>query len=393
MKTLVIARKLLLELWREPLLWVLLFVFPIVFLWLYDVAFGQTEQGLGRFLKIMVFNQDRSVPGLSEPYGESLIQVMAAVEFEGQPVFEISRIHEQRLAEIALRERKAALLMIIPTNFSQAILQATRNEAQSAASQPASIRLVGDPGSDNFVFAHSYLEGLVHDFVQLSAGWQPVQTITYEFIPGTGTSSDFDYGVPGLIIFGLMLLSASTALILVREDAGGTLRRLRLTPMQAGELLAGVMLSQMVLAVAIVPATFGAALALGFQSQGSLLLAMGVGLLVSLAAVGIGLLTACVTRSESEAANLSASLGVMLVLLCDALYPVPEAPIATLFGRTIQVYDLLPTAHAAEALRRVLILGQGAGAIRFEIGALALLSMLFFLAGLGLFWKMKMHKG
>jgi ABC-2 type transport system permease protein len=389
MKILLIARKLLLELWREPMLWVLLFVFPIGFVWLYDLAFGQTEGGMGRYFKVLVINEELPLPGFEGSLGAKLIDSLAASELEGQPLFEILRLGDRHQAEIILRERKAAALLFIPAGFTQAVMQARREGSSPTVSPPFEVWLVGDPGTDNFVFVQGYLEGLLQEFIQAEAGWQPTLTIGYEFIPGTGTTSDFDYGVPGLIVFGLMLLSASTALILVREETGGTLKRLRLAPISSGELLGGVLMSQMVLALAIVPATFAAAIALGFQSRGSWLTAVGIGLLVSLSAVGIGLLTACFTHSESAAANLSASLGVMLVLLCDALYPVPEMPIATLFGRTIQVYDLLPTAHAAEALRKVLLLGESAGGIAFETGALAVLSMAIFLAGTGLYWKMK----
>lgn len=389
MKILVIARKLLLELWREPMLWVLLIVFPIGFIWMYDLAFGQTEGGMGHYFKVLVINEDQSLPGYEGSLGAKLIDSLAESDLEGQPLFEIRPVGDRRQAEILLRERKAAALLFIPAGFTQAITQFRREGSSPSFNTPFDIRLLGDPGTDNFVFVHGYLEGLLQEFIRAEVGWQPTLTISYEFIPGTGTTSDFDYGVPGLIVFGLMLLSASTALILVREETSGTLKRLRLAPITSGELLAGVLVSQMVLALAIVPATYAAAIALGFQSRGSWLTAVGIGLLVSLSAVGIGLLTACFTRSESAAANLSASLGVMLVLLSDAMYPVPEVPIATLFGRTIQVYDLLPTAQAAEALRKVLILGESAGEIAFEIGALAVLSLVFFLAGTGMYWKLK----
>jgi predicted ATPase len=46
MKALSVARKMILELWREPLLLGLLLFFPVALVGVYYVAFGQTEEGL-----------------------------------------------------------------------------------------------------------------------------------------------------------------------------------------------------------------------------------------------------------------------------------------------------------------------------------------------------------
>ena len=38
-----------------------------------------------------------------------------------------------------------------------------------------------------------------------------------------------------------------------------------------------------------------------------------------------------------------------------AIYPMPAQPVATVLGHTINLYDILPVTHAAEALRRIMI--------------------------------------
>ena len=55
--------------------------------------------------------------------------------------------------------------------------------------------------------------------------------------------SDFDFGVGGIIIFGVMFVMVTTATVMVRENVTGTLRRLQLTGIGAGVLLLGVTLS------------------------------------------------------------------------------------------------------------------------------------------------------
>lgn len=384
MKALGIARKTLLELLREPLLLGLAFIFPVALVVLYYVAFGESDEGLAKYLAVSVVNEDGGAAGWQA--GADLVDVLRATEWEGLPVFGVTVVAARDEAEIALRERKIALLLLIPPDFSETLL------AAPAGGPPAEITLVGDPASDNYVFARNFLDDLLRRFGKAAAGFEATSVVAYEFVPGTGTMSDFDFGVPGVIVFGVMLVSVTTAEVLVREEVSGTLRRLRLSRAHARDLLVGVTLAQMLVAALIVPVTFGAVLAMGFRGNGSLLLAMGIGVLFGLSAVGIGLVTACFTRTDSEAANLSATVGVLLVLLSGAMYPLPEAPLATIAGRTIQIYDLVPPAHAGESLRRVLILGDGAGAVGYELIALTLLSALFLAVGVLLYQRLRLRR-
>jgi ABC-type polysaccharide/polyol phosphate export permease len=146
----------------------------------------------------------------------------------------------------------------------------------------------------------------------------------------------------------------------------------------------------MLVALVIIPFTFGTAIAFGFRGRGSLLLAMGVGMLLSLSAVGLGLLTACFARNDGEAANLSAVVGVMMVLVSGAMYPMPDIPLVTVAGRTLQFYDLLPPTHAAEALRRVLILGNTWKEIGYELAALSILSAVILAMGVALYQRLQL---
>ncbi len=380
MKVLSVTRKTLLEYWREPLLLGLLFVFPIMMLGFYDIAFGETDQGLSKYLQVWVLNQD------SGAMGAQLVSLMQEVEWEDSPIFEVTSVTQRRAAEIALRERKISLLLVIPSDFSAALAAGGENHP------PAVVSLVGYPASDNYVFAQSMLEGLLRWFTQYTLKWKPSLTLSYEFLPGTGTMSDFDFGVPGVIVFGIMFVAVTTAHTLVRENVSGALRRLRLTRLRARDLLLGVTLAQMVVALAIVPVTFGVAVLMGFRANGSLLLAAGIGLLLSLSAVGLGLLTACFARNDGEAANLSATVGVLMVLLSGAMYPMPDLSLVTVGGRAIQLYDLLPTTHASEAMRRVLVLGEGLGDVAYELGGMIVLGTALLAVSVALYQRLQLRK-
>ena len=375
MKILAVARKTLREYWREPLLLGLLLAFPIMLLAVYAIAFRDSDEGLASYLTVLVENHDQG------ERGDALIEALRTAEYEGLPLFDVAPVERTEYARVSLREHKAALLLVIPADLTECIESATL----------ADVQMVGDPYSDSYVFARGLVKGVLDEVV---AG-RPLDAwpVSYEFLAGTGTLSDFDFGVPGLIVFGIMFVSVTTAMTLVREDVSGTLQRLQISSLSAAELLIGLSLAQFVVAMVQVPVTLGAAVLMGFKSNGSLVLALGIGLLLSLAAIALGLITACFARSDGEAANLGSVLGVMAVLLSGAMYPMPAAPLFDLAGRTVQVYDLLPTMHASEALRRVLIYGAGAGEVAYHLVSLGVLSVLFLGVGVLAYGRLRLRRG
>lgn len=390
MKAIHIAIKTFRELWREPMLLGLLFTFPILLLAFYFIAFSKSNQNLASFLKILVLNQDQRAvnnPSIA-PASSQLIRLLQEAEYEASPIFEVVTVSSRHQAEIDLSEHKATLLLVIPDNFTQSLL-----EAQSGADiQPIDLTLVGDPYADNYAFTRSILDDYIAGFINQSAGRQENLTLSYGFIPGTGTMSDLDFGVSGMIVFSLMLITIITAMTLTRENVNHTLHRIRLTTASAADLLLGVTLAQLIIAVFTVPFTFGAAWLMGFRANGSLIIAIGIGLLLSLSTVGLGIFCACFSHSDSEAANLSAIVGVLMALVSGAMYPMPKAPLFTLGGKTIQIYDFLPPTHAAEAMRRVLVLGDTVGDITYELVMLSVLAIVILAISILFYQRFQLRK-
>jgi ABC-type multidrug transport system permease subunit len=392
MKAFVIARKTLRELLRERMTTGLMLIFPVLLVGFYYIAFGQTEQGLAKYLSVLVLNRDTGVvtpEGERWNIGRELIDLMREVEYEGDPIFSVTEVEDRQGAEVTLREHKASLLMEIPSDFTDSFIKGLQTEGIASS---AELILIGAPESGDYTFARSILSGLLRQFTFSAAGWDESVDLQYRFVPGTGTMSDFDFGVGGIIIFGITFGVLVTAEVMVREDLIGTLQRIRLSRASATDLLLGVSLAMMIIAVIQVPITLGSALAMGFHNNGSLLLVIVIGLLMSLASIGVGLIVACYSRTPGDATNLASVALVPLVFLSEAMYPMPDLPIATISNRTIQVYDLLPTTHAAEAIRRVTIFGEGLMDIAYELVALVLLSAIFLAIGVALYHRRRLRR-
>jgi ABC-2 type transport system permease protein len=131
---------------------------------------------------------------------------------------------------------------------------------------------------------------------------------------------------------------------------------------------------------------------LGFHSQGSLCLAIFVGVLTSFSIIGVGLIIACLARTVSEAFIYANFPLIFLMFFTGAAFPIPTVPLFAVGSRTIGLFDVLPPTHAVVALNKVLTLGAGFGEILYEVAALTSLSLLYFGIGVWLFQRTRLHK-
>ncbi|MEI8254111.1 MAG: ABC transporter permease [Deltaproteobacteria bacterium] len=390
MKALRIALKTLREMLREPALLAITVLFPTLLVVIYASAFGPSAQGMSQVLRVHATVLDTGARGPSGTQwraGDELVAALRALRFDGKPVFDVRAGEDPATVEIALREQRAAMAIVIPAGFSRALVDARTGPSTVP---PPSITMRGDTTSFNFLFAQGFVDSAIRDFARRAAGRPAPPPQRWEFLPGTGTLSDFNVGIPGLLVFGVLFLTITTATLLVREVVNGTLRRLQLSRMRARDLLLGITLAQLVVACVQVPLTLGVASALGFHGRGSILLVALIAMLSALGAVGAGLVVACFARTDGEATNLATGALLPMAFLSGAVFPLPPMPVATVAGHTIQANDLLPTTHATEALRRVLIFGESARGVAFELAATTVLSLLLLALGVVLYQRKRL---
>ncbi len=204
-------------------------------------------------------------------------------------------------------------------------------------------------------------------------------------IPGTQTFSLFDYMVPGLIVFALMLQVSVVAGSLVREVEIGTLDRLKLSKVWSFDLLFGTFIVWSLITVAQVLVLIAVAIVLGYHHQGgfsSLGLGIFIGVIAEMAPISLAMIIASFTKNERQAATLSAMIAVPLSFMAGAFIPLPRQVLGTFSGRTYQIYDLLPWTHAISGLRAVLTYGEGlSGDVVFEMTWLIILTATLFVGG------------
>jgi ABC-2 type transport system permease protein len=368
MKLWLVTRKYLVEIWREPKLLALVVLLPLAFLAI--TALGYKSPMLVTH-PVLVIN--------TTVQGEALIAELAAQRYaDGRPVFAVTRAHNAAAAEEALKNRAATMLLSI-------------TPAGSAEGLPH-ISVRGDPLHPRFYRASVMLDTLLYRYAEQTSGRPEVIKILEQPIVAQGPQTEFDLYAPGMIIFALLLLIPQTAMLVAREIRWNTLRRLRLTPLRAWELLSGIGLAQMVVAVLMVVLVFGAAILLGYNNQGQLWLAILVGLAVSFSSVGLGLLVACFIENDSQAINVGSAVTMTQVFLSGAFYQFPSMTLFVILGHQIDLFDIIPATHGFLALQQVLSYGANFQQISFRLTATLVLSIVYLIMGIVFFQHLKMKE-
>ena len=381
MRMLLVARKSLIEIVREPQLLGLTLLMPLIFLGI--AAFSYSAPLLATY-PLLVVNPD--------PQSASLIEELEAGRYvDGRPVFDVTLTSDRGAAELALKERRVTILIIVDGNDGKG--------------EPLAVTIKGDALSPRFYRASVILDDLINRYSDRVTGRPEIVSVLEQPLfdagpstalspekVGAGPQTEFDIYAPGMMVFAWLLIVPQTAMLVAREIRWGTLRRLRLTRLHPWELLGGVGIAQMVIAGLQVLVVFLAALAMGFHNQGPLSLAILVGLAVSLSAVGLGLLVACFVENDSQAANLGSTVAMIQVFLSGSFYQFPPLTVFTLLGHQIDLFDIFPVTHGFLALQQVLSYGAGFQDVRFRLGATLVLSILYLGLGVLVFQRLQMQE-
>lgn len=357
----------------------------VIIYWLVTSAGGSTTYG------VMVLNQDRgavTTSGTQLSSGLELIDDMRQLAYKnGSPLLRILPVDDRTVAETRLRNRDAALLVIIPQDFSTAVLTARNKQPIS----PAQVEFVGDLTNPYYTIAAVSVMTTVDSFSMAAEGSpRPIQLLETA-LGGSSARTEFENYVPGLLILAIVLLVFQASIMVARESEGGKLKRLRLTGISAFEFLGGITAWLIVVAVFSLAITFLTAVLCGFRSQGPIWLALLISILACISIIGVGLIVASFAKTVTQAFIIANFPLGFFMFLTGAVFPLPRTNLFTLFGHGVAIYDFLPPTHAVMALNKIFTLGAGFQDIIFELVALTLLSALYFFIGVALFHKLNME--
>jgi len=341
--------------------------------------------------RVLVVNHDQgadTASGQRLNAGEGILAAIDGVTYaDGKPLLKAVQLNDQAQAERLIKDHEAVAFLVIPKDFSQALA------ALSAGDRSVSATLVfgGDLTNPYYMIGATLAITAADAYVQSATGQLPIVQYVEQPLGGSAARTEFELYTPGIIITAAILMVFLASMVVAREIEAGTLRRLRITPMTSFDLLGGITAALTLVGVVSVLLTFFTAIALGFRSQGPLWIAILIGALTSLSVIGVGLIVACFSKTVSQAFVIANFPLGALMFLSGAIFPLPKMVIITIAGHEIGLFNFLPPTHAVVALNKVLTLGAGFGAVAYEMTALSVLSVGYFVIGVWLFQRTQMR--
>ncbi len=185
-------------------------------------------------------------------------------------------------------------------------------------------------------------------FLFLMLLFPAVLTIVFGFAfsdPALGIS--FNVMAPGLFAYAciFIIMTVAQSFSDIREQ--GLLRRLNTTPMTSGDFMASQIISNMIIAMMQVLIVFILALPFGFSPNtniGGILLAFLLMAIFSLSSVGLGLITATISKSSGTATGLS------FIFILPQMFFGTFIPIT---NTTRVIALLLPSYYATDAISSI----------------------------------------
>ncbi|MGH9334024.1 MAG: ABC transporter permease, partial [Vicinamibacteria bacterium] len=267
----------------------------------------------------------------------------------------------------ALETGEVVVGLVIPADFGRDL----------ASPEGARLQLLFDGTHSNTAsVAQSYAERILADFARRkSPAFSPPVDLRDRpwFNPNLESRV---YNVPAVVGALIMLVCLLlTSLAVVREREIGTLEQLKVSPLTAGELIAGKTIPFAL--IGLVDLTIVTSFALIWFEvpfRGSLWLLLLASVLYILSALGIGLLISTISTTQQEAFMSSFLVFMPAILLSGFMFPVTSMP------ESFQWVTLVnPVRHYIEIVRAIFLKGAGLEALSFQFAALLLI-------GVGLLW-------
>lgn len=339
------VRKEFIQIRRDPRLFRIIFVAPIIQLVIFGYAVSTDIRNTATF----VVDQDGT---------ERSRQLVEA--FSASGYFRVAG-RSERPADLvrALDHGQAVLGIEIPPNFSRAVERSD-----------ATVQLLFDGTNSNLAtMAVGYAERIVQEYgASLSPNPLSPPVSLEERAWFNPDLKSRDYNVPAVVGLVVMLICLLlTSLAVVREREIGTLEQLRVSPLTPGELIAGKTIPFAVLGlVDLTLVTAVARLWFHVPFTGSVPLFLLASLFYLLSALGLGLFVSSISSTQREAFMTTFLIFMPIILLSGFMFPVRSMP--TIFR---WIAELNPMTHFLVVVRGVFLKGAGLDILWPRVLALA----------------------
>ena len=365
---------------REWKISILALVFGPFFVYMMYAYFGTTTISY----TLLTINRDQAVSvaaGRLSAGADLLRQWENAKYPDGKAIFKVKKIKDSEAGKSELKNRDADLLLIIPADFSLRLRQYLGKKDEGVPQ----LTSIGDHGSVRCVMAAAFADYITYAYISEVAKVRMPLQIQFQHIAQGRSLNEFDLYVPALLVLSIIMVLFTAAASLIKEVDKGTITRLILSKLSTCEFLSAIAANQVLIGTVALGLTYLSALHVGYRSSGSMPLFLLVGALSCLAVVAISILVAAFIKTIFELLTVGVFPFFVLMFFSECMFPLPRIAFFRLAGHSFYVNDVLPTALTVKAFNKILNHRAGLGDVGFEIGGIAVLTLLYFALGVWLF--------
>ncbi|MBN1416398.1 MAG: ABC transporter permease [Bacteroidales bacterium] len=245
----------------------------------------------------------------------------------------------------------------------------------------------------------SYIIGAIGVYDGISAFFSTYLETAPQFIMeetplgASGSLSDFDLAVPGLLILSIVMLMLSASTAFVAEVENKTIQRIKISRVRTVEFLSGVSTVQLLVGILSILLTLAVAYAIGFRFEGNWPGFFIVAVLTCISIIAFSLIIAAFTRTVTQVLVVGNFPLFLFMFFTGAMFPVNAPEWLRIGDYGISITGLMSPSHAVSALYDLLILNKQLADIWPQLLSLSVISAVYFLIGLWFFKRRHMRVG
>ncbi len=332
---------------RDKRTMLILFGMPVVMMMLFGFAISTDVRNVRTVM----------VETTADHLTQQVVNALAASEY-----FDVvSNVGTPAEAERLMRDQKADIALVFAPDF---------------ASRHSGLQIITDGADPNM--AQMYANYATQIVTQhLAAGTASPANVKLLYNPQMRSSYNFVPGIMGMLL--MLICAMMTSISIVREKERGTMEVLLVSPVKPLMVIMAKVVPYLALAFVILASILAISrFVLDVPISGNIALIVGVSAIYVTVALSLGLLISTVARTQLVALLASAMMLILpCILLSGMMFPIESMPTVLQW-----VSSVMPPRYYITAMRKLLIVGAGAGSVTTEVTILTIMATVLLCAAL-----------
>lgn len=363
-----IARKDLTELFRNRLGLVLLIVMPLFMMVMVGFIYPSSNTSISN-MPVGIVNLDQGYNNVTLP-SQAFITGLTQINTQTN-MMKITNVTSVADLKSDIQNGVVDGGVIIPSNFSASVMSGQQgtltimtDQSNPTISEELQASLSGVFNEMSTLLAEHNVQSLSSNVAanESLAMVQPYTVQTEGVVPGS--SSYFNFIAPGMVML-TVLFSVMTGLpvAISQEREVGTMDGMMVAPINRLSIILGKALGQtgrgLIQGVIVIALALGI---FGVTVHGSWILVIALLLLGVFSFVGLGIVLTSLAKDQETAQMMMMTLTFPMMFLSGVMFPLQQMP-----WYMQDIAKFLPLTYAADAMRKVMVLGAGVSAISTDL--------------------------